>query len=244
MVAGLAAQNRPDLSGVWQLNKERSQVDIHMAWAKVEMVGSSLSISLRTFNENGTGEGFDWHFTIGAGENSNTMHGAPMKSRVQWEGDALVVQSETLFGSDTLKTLDRWTLSEDGKVLTFREKHQNGNEPEGTSVFVFERRTASSWSDAQSRKRAEEVYKNIQILKGIPADRLPAVMGLFTRSLSVNCAHCHVDGDFASDSKPAKLAARKMYEMVKTTNRDSFGGSDAVTCWTCHRGSLKPASDD
>jgi len=241
LAAGLAAQKRPDLSGVWQLNRERSKVDVNMAWVKIELTNSTLSVNLRTFSENGTEEGFNWRFTIGPGESSNTMHGAPMTSHVEWDGDALVVQSVTMFGSDALKTLDRWTLSEDGKTLTFREKHQNGNEPEGTSVFVFEQRPASSWPAASS-KLAEEVYKNIQILKGISAERLPLVMGLFTQSLGVKCAHCHVDGDFASDSKPAKQTARKMYEMVKTANRDSFGGSDAVTCWTCHRGSLKPES--
>ena len=78
LAAGLAAENHPDLSGVWQLNKERSQVDIHMAWAKIEATGSTFSVNLRTFSENATEEDFDWHFSIGAGQSSNTMHGAPM----------------------------------------------------------------------------------------------------------------------------------------------------------------------
>ncbi len=241
LVAGLAAQQRPDFSGVWQLDKKKSNVDIQMAWAKVALTSSTFSVNLRTFNERGAEEGFDWRFDIGGGESSNTMHGAPMKSHVEWDGDALVVRSVTMFGTDALKTLDRWTLSEGGKTLSFRETHQNGDEPEGTSVFVFERRPDSAWPAAPS-KPAEEAYKNIQMLKGVPAERLPVIMGLFTRSLGVNCAHCHVAGDFASDSKPAKQTARKMYDMVNTTNRDSFGNSGVVTCWTCHRGGVKPES--
>ena len=241
LAAGLAAQQRPDFSGVWQLNKEKSKVDIQMAWAKVALTRSTFSVNLRTFNENGAEEGFDWRFTTGVGESSNSMHGAPMKSRVEWQADALVVQSVTMFGSDPLKTLDRWTLSQDGKTLTYGQKHQNGNEPEGTSVFVFERRPDSAWPAAPS-KPAEDAYKNIQILKGVPAERLPVIMGLFARSLGVNCAYCHVAGDFANDSKPAKQTARKMYEMVNATNRDSFGNSGTVTCWTCHRGAAKPES--
>jgi hypothetical protein len=239
LAASLAAQNRPDFSGVWHLNRQKSQVEIQTAWAKVELTSSTFSVNLRTFNENCAEESFDWRFTIGPGESSNTMHGAPMKSHVAWDGDALVVQSVTMFGSDALKTLDRWTLAESGKTLTFREQHQNGDEPEGTSVFVFERRPTSAWPEAPS-KPAEEAYKNIQILKSIPAERLPVVMGLFARSLGVSCDHCHVAGDFTSDKKPAKQTARRMYEMVTAANRDSFGGSELVSCWTCHRGAVEP----
>ena len=90
--------------------------------------GRTFSVNLRTFNENGAEEGFDWRFTIGPGESSNTMHSAPMKSHAEWQADSLVVQSVTMFGSDPLKTLDRWILFEDGKTLTLVEKHQNGNE--------------------------------------------------------------------------------------------------------------------
>src|SRR5678815_841638 len=40
---------------------------------------------------------------------------------------------------------------------------------------------------------AEQVFKNIQILKGIPAGRLLRIMELgYSRSLGVNCTHCHV----------------------------------------------------
>jgi len=243
LATSVAAQNRPDLSGVWQLNKQRSKVESEMAWAKVGLASSTFSVDLRTFHAGGKeDEEFDWQFALGPAESSNTMHGAPMKSHAEWEGDALVVRSVTMFGSDALKTVDRYTLSEDGNTLTYEEKHQYRSEPEGTNVFVFERRPASAWPAVQTGKLAEEVYKNIQIMKGIPAERLQVEMGSFTRWLGVNCAHCHVDGDFVSDAKPAKQTARKMWNMVAAINRDSFGGSGLVTCWTCHRGAVKPES--
>ena len=243
LATSVTAQNRPDMSGVWQLNKKRSKVESEMAWAMVGLSSSIFSVTLRTFHEGGKEEeAFDWQFALGSAESSNTMHGAPMKSRAGWEGDVLVVRSVTMFGSDPLKTVDRYALSGDGNTLTYEEKHQFGNEPEGTSVFVFERRPASAWPVAQPGKLAEEVYKNIQVMKGIPAERLPVVMGFFTRWLGVNCVHCHVAGDFVSDAKPTKQTARKMWNMVVAINQDSFGGSGPVTCWTCHRGSLKPES--
>jgi len=239
--ASVAAQNRRDISGVWQLNKERSKVESAMAWAKVELTSSTFSISLRTFEASGKEEAFDWKFTPGSAENSNTMHGAPMKSHAVWEGDALVVSSVTMFGSDTLKTVDRYVLSGDGNTLMYEEKHQYRDEPEGTNVFVFERRPDSAWPAAPA-KLAEQVYQNIHVLKGTPAERLPVVMSSFARALGVNCVHCHVAGDFVSDEKPAKQTARKMWNMVAVINRDTIGASDRVTCWTCHRGSIKPES--
>jgi hypothetical protein len=242
LAASVAAQNRPDLTGVWQLNKDRSKVESAMAWAKVGLTRSTFSVYLRTFEQSGKEEAFDWQFSLGSAESSNTMHGAPMKSHAIWEGDALVVSSVTMFGSDALKTVDRYTLSGDGNTLTYEEKHQFASEPEGTNVFVFERRPDSAWPASQPAKQAEEVYKNIQVMKGLPAERLPVVMGYFTRWLGVNCEHCHVAGDFVSDAKPAKPTARKMWNMVIAINRDSFGGSGPVTCWTCHRGSVKPES--
>src|SRR5258705_6194977 len=38
---------------------------------------------------------------------------------------------------------------------------------------------------------AEEVFKNIQVLKGIPVDQFMATMGFFSSSLGLNCTDCH-----------------------------------------------------
>ena len=45
-------------------------------------------------------------------------------------------------------------------------------------------------------KPAEEVYKNIQIMKGVPAPRIMPVMQNLTKWLGVDCAYCHVPGEF------------------------------------------------
>jgi hypothetical protein len=242
LAAALLAQNEPDLSGVWQLDKGASKVESAMVWAKVGLTGTMFSVLLRTLKADGKEEAFDWRFSLGPEESANLMHGAPMKSHAARAGDAITVRSVTMFGSDPLRTDDRWTLSGDGKVLTLEEKNQFAAEAERTSVFVFERRPASAWPDPPLAKLAEESYKNVQILKGLPAERLPAVMANFTGSLGVSCGHCHAGGDFASDSKRAKQTARNMWNMVTGINRDSFGGSGTITCWTCHRGSLTPES--
>ena len=95
----------------------------------------------------------------------------------------------------------------------------------------------------------EQVFKNIQILKGIPAGRVLRIMELgYSRSLGVNCTHCHVVDQWDKDDKPTKPIAREMSKMVQTINNDLLkpiknlkGPNPVVNCTTCHRGQIKPA---
>jgi len=96
---------------------------------------------------------------------------------------------------------------------------------------------------------AEQVFKNIQMFKGMPAARLLRVMELgYSRSLGVNCTHCHVVDQWDKDDKPTKPIAREMAKMVQTINTDLLknikglkGPNPIVNCTTCHRGQTKPA---
>jgi hypothetical protein len=92
---------------------------------------------------------------------------------------------------------------------------------------------------------AEEVFKDVQVLKGIPVDRFMGTMGFFSASLGLNCTDCHVEqsgGDWAryADNTALKQAARRMMLMVNGINQTNFGGRQVVTCDTCHRGTNRP----
>jgi len=89
-------------------------------------------------------------------------------------------------------------------------------------------------------KKAEEQYKNIQVLKGIPADQLIPAMQFIATSLGVGCEFCHVEGAFDKDDKKPKVTARKMMTMMFAINKDNFEGHREVTCYSCHRGSTDP----
>ena len=101
-------------------------------------------------------------------------------------------------------------------------------------------------ADAQTKPLlAEEVFKNVQVLKGIPADEFMNTMGFFAASLSFNCTSCHgleSAGDVArfADDTPLKQTARKMILIVRAINQANFAGMRKVTCYTCHRGGEKP----
>ena len=94
----------------------------------------------------------------------------------------------------------------------------------------------------QEDKPAEQVQKNIQVLKGMPSSQLLPVMHFMRTSLGVRCDYCHVaeNGKYWMDDKPAKQTARKMLQMVFEINKANFEGKAVVTCNTCHRGSTKP----
>jgi len=89
---------------------------------------------------------------------------------------------------------------------------------------------------------AEKTYKNIQVLKGVRSDQLLPAMRFITQSLGVECSYCHVPDHFDDDSKKTKQTARAMMRMMLAINNNSFDGNRGVTCYSCHRGSPKPAS--
>ena len=89
-------------------------------------------------------------------------------------------------------------------------------------------------------KTAEEAFKNIQTLKGIPADELIPAMQFITYSLGVECSYCHVENAFEKDDKKPKQTARKMMQMMAAIDKDNFDAKQMVTCYSCHRGSATP----
>jgi photosynthetic reaction center cytochrome c subunit len=93
-----------------------------------------------------------------------------------------------------------------------------------------------------SPKTTEQVYKNIQVLKGVPADQLIPAMQFITASLGVQCDFCHLENAFDKDDKETKQTARKMMRMIFAINKDNFDGHKEVTCYACHRGTHKPVA--
>ena len=92
---------------------------------------------------------------------------------------------------------------------------------------------------------AEDVFTNVQVLKGIPVNQFMDTMGFFSAALGYNCTNCHgteVLGNWAkyANETPEKRTARRMVGMVNTINKTLFQGCEAVTCYTCHRGSPAP----
>jgi ubiquinol-cytochrome c reductase cytochrome b subunit len=97
----------------------------------------------------------------------------------------------------------------------------------------------TSGSGLRGPVMVEDVFKNVQALKGITVDEFMGTMGLMSASLGLCCSDCHPGAGTESvkwedDSNPRKVTARQMVRMVQAINRDNFSGRQVVTCWTCH----------
>jgi hypothetical protein len=100
---------------------------------------------------------------------------------------------------------------------------------------------------------AEKVFKNVQIMKNVPAGRLLLIMNLgYSRALGVTCTHCHVEQDFSSDDKRPKRAAREMAvmhrsindQLAKMQNLEPNPKGHFINCSTCHRGAVDPMASE
>ena len=98
-----------------------------------------------------------------------------------------------------------------------------------------------SWT-APTTQTAQKAFKNVQVLKDIPADDLFPTMQFVSGSLGVQCDFCHVRDAFEKDDKETKRTARQMMRMELAVNARNFDARRAVTCYTCHRGQTKPVS--
>jgi hypothetical protein len=80
-------------------------------------------------------------------------------------------------------------------------------------------------------------------LKVLTPENLMAQMQTFPVALGVEnqggCNFCH-EADRSVDTKPAKVKARQMIELVTEINAKFGDGKVHVTCWTCHLGSTTP----
>src|SRR5437867_10020416 len=99
----------------------------------------------------------------------------------------------------------------------------------------------------QRSPMAEEVFKNVQILKGIPVDQFMSTMGFFSASLGLNCTDCHVEESASNwtryvDDNVRKQMARGMMLMVNSIDKTNCAAPEGVTCNTCQRGKPRPTA--
>jgi hypothetical protein len=112
---------------------------------------------------------------------------------------------------------------------------------------------ATSSAPAQAPTPVNKVESpTVKVLTGLTVPQFEQEMQHFVQAVGVSCGGCHVGrGNFASDENPRKVKARRMIEMTKALNAQFFpdhkpaeGESvlGRVTCYTCHKGELKPQS--
>ncbi|OFW01232.1 MAG: hypothetical protein A3I61_08330 [Acidobacteria bacterium RIFCSPLOWO2_02_FULL_68_18] len=104
---------------------------------------------------------------------------------------------------------------------------------------------ASGQAGIEAPLVSDAVFKNVQILKGIPVDEFMDAMGMFSASLGFDCVSCHTGGIYTNrgafaEATPLIQRARQMIVMTTTINKNYFGGQPRVSCFTCHHAKNRP----
>lgn len=89
--------------------------------------------------------------------------------------------------------------------------------------------------------KAQDV-KNVRVLPFKSTREIVPYMKEMAGTLGVKCNFCHNMKDKSLDEIKHKLIAREMMRMVNGINKDYMTPLkvDAITCWTCHRGTSEP----
>ncbi len=119
----LPAADKPDFSGEWRMNAEKSNFGPLPAPAsivrQIEHAGPRLRVVTTQAGPKGEVRS-EFNYAVDGKEHVNRSPSGEVRSVLRWDGDVLEVTSNRQAGGATIRTLDRWTLSSDGRTLTTR----------------------------------------------------------------------------------------------------------------------------
>ena len=117
--------DKPDFSGTWKLNNDKSEFGPMPAPDKWESKVNHKDPALKYTTVQSSAQGemtTETNYTTDGKECTNKFMGNDYKGTAKWDGDALVIDSKRDFQGMEITIQDRWTLSPDGKVLTIARK--------------------------------------------------------------------------------------------------------------------------
>lgn len=117
----LPAQAKPNFTGDWKLNIEKSNFGPMPAPTslsqKIQHDDPKMTVSSTQSSAQGD-MSFDATYSTDGKETTNTMGPMEAKSVAKWEGDALAIETKLNAGGTDIVIKGKWTLSEDGKTIT------------------------------------------------------------------------------------------------------------------------------
>lgn len=230
----------PNLTGVWKANIEKSQFNGPPPTgylAIFDQQSSKLTEQTATFGPRGEQRATFTYNTDGK-PSMNSFRGLPMRTEASWNGGVLMLEAKVAGRPASIS--EKYALSSDGNTLTISSSMTSDGKTM-QQTLVLEKQPDSAGEPLRKPEQTASVrFKNVQILKDLPASQFLDAMRSFSMSLGVDCEYCHVQNNFAADDKPAKGMARKMLTMAHSINDSTFGGKMVVRCYTCHRGQAEP----
>ncbi|HKY26973.1 MAG TPA: hypothetical protein VJM12_03420, partial [Pyrinomonadaceae bacterium] len=74
-------------------------------------------------------------------------------------------------------------------------------------ITQFDDARVNAQQPAQQPRTAEQAFKNIKVIKSMPAGQLQGAMSFIAASLGVDCSFCHTPPAMEKDDKPTKETA-------------------------------------
>jgi hypothetical protein len=128
----VAAQSKPNVSGTWKMNAEKSKFEKGGPKAitiKFDQKESTLSESLMLTNDRGE-QTLNLTYTLDGKESPQQLEGRPIKATAKWEGSFLIIEFKNDDGFNFLRKI---SVSDDGKTMTIDVKQSS---PNGTANDV------------------------------------------------------------------------------------------------------------
>ncbi len=141
LAAALAAQAAANYTGEWKLNTGRSNFGPMPAPDKQTLKVAHKEPSLEVILDSAGAQGefrTEFKYTTDGKECENDFRGIPIKSMLKWEGDVLQISSKGNFGGSDVTFVDKWKLSEDGKLLTV-DRRLSGAQGDLDQVMFYEK---------------------------------------------------------------------------------------------------------
>jgi hypothetical protein len=116
------AADKPNFSGDWALDAAKSEFGPmpppSTMTRKVDHNDPALSYTQAVSGGPQGDQTVTMKYTTDGKESTNELMGNPVKATAKWDGGALVISAKADFGGAEIALVDKWTLSDDGKILT------------------------------------------------------------------------------------------------------------------------------
>lgn len=158
-MASLAAQSKPNFSGTWKLNVEKSDFGVlppsNSRTDVVDHQDPNLKVSVSDDGAQGQ-QNYTLVMTTDGKEALNKPGGLEMKSIATWNANNLVVSAKLQFQGSDVAIKTSWALSDDGKTLT-ESAHLESPMGETDQKMVFEKQEGGATAVAGMKPAAAAV---------------------------------------------------------------------------------------
>ncbi|MGI8745003.1 MAG: hypothetical protein ACR2NN_21020 [Bryobacteraceae bacterium] len=153
LIAGASfAQSKPDFSGTWKLNVEKSDFGpLPAPTSRIDVIQHSdpvLKDSVTADTAQGKQE-YIANYTTDGKEALNKLGPLQVKSTLTWEGNNLVVNSKATVNENDIAIKSVWSLSADGKTIS-QMVHLTSPMGEADQKWILEKQDGAAATSAAS----------------------------------------------------------------------------------------------